>query len=86
MGKEGLEPSPQRDMILSHARLPIPPLPRRELVAIIVKGSLWHKPESLDLNPRDIFQIQLIGFGKDAGDNQLGKAKYRLNLADTLQI
>jgi hypothetical protein len=29
VGKEGLEPSPQRDMILSHARLPIPPLPRR---------------------------------------------------------
>lgn len=27
MRKEGLEPSPQGDMILSHARLPIPPLP-----------------------------------------------------------
>lgn len=27
--KEGLEPSPLGDIILSHARLPIPPLPHR---------------------------------------------------------
>ena len=41
MRKEGLEPSPQRDMILSHARLPIPPLPQGAEQEEII--DLWQK-------------------------------------------
>ena len=61
MRKEGLEPSPQRDMILSHARLPIPPLPHGEDHArIIVRetgGKTLQGAKLLQLDAGDIGDI-----------------------------
>ncbi len=90
MGKEGLEPSPTRDMILSHARLPIPPLPHLEFpnlqgIGIIVKCPAVGKGAPLlKFDTRYSLHINIRHPRKDGRYHQLGKPKQSLHLVDAV--
>ena len=95
MRKEGLEPSPQRDMILSHARLPIPPLPHKRNGTCHVKGrrriidrrlQAYKGRNSLQFDAGDIRDVAAINLIQYTVDDQLSEAEQRLHLRDSIQV
>ena len=88
MRKEGLEPSPQRDMILSHARLPIPPLPQGLCYPrIIVFHQRRYKGRTLlQLDAGNVRHIDAADLTEHALNDQLRKPEKRLHLRDAIQV